>query len=225
MIYLVTRLALLSEYLEAQTYDGPAKWLVVDDCDPASHVPTTRFDTEVIRPDWSWRPGMNTQSRSMARLLRDVPRDASVVVLEDDDAYLPGHLDAMVAALEHHDLVGEREARYYNVATRRWKSMRGLRHSSLAATACRGEALKLLKSICENGRQRFIDLRLWKTYSGTKQLLDTANVVGIKGLPGRPGIGAGHRAGRNPFGRPDDTGKLAEWIGEERARAYTRYRV
>lgn len=63
---------------------------------------------------------------------------------------------------------------------------------------------------------------LWRTFQGPRSLLDSANVVGIKGLPGRPGIGVGHRP---DFGDPDPDGRiLAEWLGPALADAYAGYR-
>jgi len=208
-------LALLNKHLNEQTYQGPAKWIIVDDCDPASPIPESRFDVTYLRPPRRWQPGMNTQAESMAMALGGVPDDAVVAIVEDDDCYLPGHLENVLTALESADLVGEKTARYYNVANRRYKEMGGGNHAALASTACRGEALALLKKICRAGSKR-IDIDLWRQFNGQKKLLPTTNVVGIKGLPGRQGIGVGHRQN---FGTPDTTGVLRQWIGD-RADAY-----
>lgn len=215
MIYLLTPsggrpegLALLAEYLDAQTFQGKAKWIVIDDCDPASHVPETRFETEVIRPDWRWKPGMNTQAQSILAGLERIPADAVVFCIEDDDLYLPGYVETMLAALEGADLVGESSARYYNVRSGRWKLMQTPRHSSLASTALRGTGA--LRRAC-TGRPKFIDIGLWRDFKGRKKLVDAANCIGVKGLPGRQGIGAGHRP---TFGDPDTTGILEQWAGD-----------
>lgn len=203
-------LALLAEYIDGQSHEGPGKWIVVDDCDPASYVPETRFETEVIRPNWRWRPGMNTQARSMAALLARVPDDATVLVFEDDEIYLPGHIENLLAELETADLVGERVSRYYNVASARWKLMPGNYHASLATVGVKGEALALLRDICRRGSRR-LDMELWGQYEGPKRLIDTANVIGCKAMPGRNGIGVGHRP---TFGEPDTTGVLRQWAGD-----------
>ena len=206
-------LALLGEYINAQTYDGPVIWIVVDDCDPATRIPTMRegITVEVVRPDWRWKPGMNTQVKSMAAGLAHVPDDATLFILEDDDVYLPDYMIAMREAIEKYDLVGERDARYYNVTSHRRRVIPGKIHSSLASTVCRGSALTLLKTLCNGHLNRMLDYNLWKTFKGRKMLLSEHNVVGIKGLPGRPGIGVGHR--RN-FGSVDNGSVLREWIGE-----------
>lgn len=216
-------LALLSEYIAAQTIIGPMRWIIVDDCDPASPVPTMPEGIEVVvvRPDWRWAPGMNTQAASMSAGLGLVPAGAWLIVMEDDDAYLPGHIEAMLDELDDAELVGERLARYYNIATRRFQNIPSDRHASLAATACRDGALTALRDICA-AESRRIDMDLWQAYRGRRSLTTTANVVGIKGLPGRAGIGVGHRP---TFGTPDPSGEvLIDWLGVERAKAYNAFR-
>lgn len=215
-------MALLAGYLNAQTFQGPARWVIVDDCDPATPAPSVRagIEIEVVRPAWRWQPGMNTQAASMTAALQRVPADATVAVLEDDDAYLPGHLDSVLAALAGAELAGERLARYYNVATGRCRELPGQFHASLASTAARGRALALLREICAASSRR-IDMDLWQAFRGAKALLASTNVVGIKGMPGRGGIGVGHR---DAFGDPDPSGQvLAQWLGPA-AEAYRGFR-
>lgn len=230
MLYLLTPtggrpegITLLADYIAAQTWCGPARWIFVDDCDPATKVrsPRPEIELEVVRPDWRWQPGMNTQASCMAVGLARIPDDATCIVLEDDDAYLPGHFAAVLWALDRVELAGERVARYYNVATGRFRVIPGTFHASLASTACRGRALALLKRLCSQGSTR-IDMALWGGFGGARALVESGNVVGIKGLPGRGGIGVGHRP---DFGTPDDSGGvLIDWIGAERAKAYEGFR-
>jgi hypothetical protein len=208
-------MALLGEYLNAQSYQGPLTWIIVDDCDPCTRIPYMRegITTKWIRPGWRWQQGMNTQVDCMRAGLEWVPDDAVLFILEDDDAYLPDYITTMLEAmaLDCRDLVGERSAYYYNVASGRYRTIPGKVHSSMASTVCRREALELLKTLCIGNLRRMLDVTLWKTFAGAKMLLDTRNVIGIKGLPGRPGIGVGHRA---RFGSPDINNILQTWIGE-----------
>ncbi len=205
-------LALLGEYLNTQTYQGPLTWVIVDDCNPATRIPKVRegITLEVIRPSWRWKPGDNTQAASLRAGLEVIPDEAKLVILEDDDIYLPTHLENILNALESFALVGERVTRYYNVATGRHRVIPGTFHASLATTGVGSGALMALRAACAAAKTG-IDVRLWRGYQGPKQLLDTNNVVGIKGLPGRPGIGVGHR--RN-FGNPDRGGMLRQWVGD-----------
>jgi hypothetical protein len=205
-------MALLGEYLNAQTYTGKLTWVIVDDCDPLTRIPKTRkgFHVEHIRPTWRWKPGMNTHAANMEAGLDIVPFNSVLFILEDDDIYLPGYIENMLDAIDKAELVGEIDSRYYNVATGKWRVLPGKYHSSLASTVCRGEALTALRDLCESGTKRMLDVTLWKTFKGKKQLLPDNNVIGIKGLPGRAGIGIGHR---NHFGSVDIDDTLERWAG------------
>lgn len=206
-------MSLLAEYLDAQTYNGNITWIIVDDCDPATRTPVVRngIDVKVIRPEWRWKPGMNTQLDCMRRGLKEVPDDAVLFILEDDDIYLPDHMINSLAMIQRAELVGEIDSRYYNVMTHHWNILKGRFHSSLAATVCRGGALKLLREICDGNTRKMIDVNLWKGFTGSKRLMVSHNVIGVKGLPGRPGIGVGHRKN---FGKVDTGRVLENWAGE-----------
>jgi hypothetical protein len=206
-------LALLGEYINAQTYKGPVTWVIVDDCDPATYIPKMRSGINVIlvRPNWRWSPGNSTQIPSMRAGLQKVPKNAVLFVFEDDDIYLTDYMTDMIRAIKDDELIGEEYSRYYNVATGRYKAIKGKVHASLASTVCRGRALQLLKTICNSGITRMLDFTFWKQFDGNKWLMDTSNVVGIKGLPGRPGIGIGHR---KKFGSVDINDTLASWAGD-----------
>ena len=205
-------LALLGEYINAQTFKGPLTWVVVDDCDPATPLPKLRngFHLEHIRPNWRWRPGQNTQSKSLKAGLYKIPAEAVLFILEDDDIYLPAYIETMLEAIAVYELIGEHDSRYYNVATAKFRVLTGHFHSSLCSTVCRGNALKTFRQLCATGMQKMIDVTLWKTFQGPKKLLSDHNVIGIKGLPGRSGIGIGHK--RN-FGSVDINDTLHKWAG------------
>ncbi len=206
-------LALLGEYLNAQTYKGTLTWVIVDDCDPGTRVPRMRkgITVDVVRPGWRWQPGENTQARCMALgLAGRVGINDAVIILEDDDVYLPEHVSNMLFWLEKADLVGERDSWYYNVTTGRWRILPGKFHASLCSVACKGQATDHLLRLCQGGG-KMLDMRLWRTFAGPKKLLDSHNVIGIKGLPGRPGIGVGHR---DRFGSIDVNNTLQTWIGD-----------
>lgn len=201
----------ISETLLArQTYDGPARLVIVDDGPQAQPVPLWRagWVVEVVRPQPYWEPGQNTQARNLAAGLAVIPDDARVAVWEDDDYYAPGYLADVARWLERDVLVGESHARYYNVATGRGKAMHNTRHASLCSTAFRDEGLAAFRRAVAQG-SKFIDMKLWRSCPG--RLYRTRHVVGIKGMPGRGGIGCGHA---DNFGMLMN---LADWIGEDAA--------
>jgi hypothetical protein len=113
--------------------------------------------------------------------------------------------------LERFDLVGESCARYYQIGTGRYKQLANSQHSSLCSTAMKGPALELFRRVCQRA-DKFLDLSLWQRFAGTRSLRSTQMVVGIKGLPGRPGIGAGHKPEFS--GQVDEDGSiLRQWTG------------
>jgi endogenous inhibitor of DNA gyrase (YacG/DUF329 family) len=108
--------------------------------------------------------------------------------------------------------VGECRARYYNVATRRGQQLHNNQHASLCSTAMRGMAIETFRWACEQ-RTKFIDLELWRK-GRSRYLFGGGRVCGIKGMPGRGGIGMGHAADFS--GTHDPDGRiLREWIGDD----------
>ena len=136
-----------------------------------------------------------------------------MLIIEDDDHYAPTWLSTAAAALEHADLVGETRARYYNVTTQRWREHGNETHASLCATGVTGAAVGMLRGCCLVPTQ-FIDIVLWGKYLGPRQLFEGHQVTGIKGLPGRQGIGVGHRQDFARASYPDPGAeKLRAWLG------------
>ena len=186
--------ALCQRWMAAQDYDGPVHWIVVDDGPVPQAIEFARpeWELEVVRPEPLWQPGQNTQSRNLLVGLDQVRGNGPVLIIEDDDHYAPTWLSTAASALEHADLVGETRARYYNVATQRWREHGNETHASLCATGVTGAAVGVLRGCCLVPTQ-FIDIVLWGKYPGTRTLFSGHHVTGIKGLPGREGIGMGHR--------------------------------
>lgn len=195
-----------------QDYAGQVRWVVVDDGPEPQPLTFARegWTLEVIRPEPFWQRGQNTQARNLAAGLEVIGADERVQVLEDDDYYAPGWLTAIDDWLNSRDLVGESHARYFNVRTGLGHAHRNDQHASLCATACKGDGLKALRKAVDN-RRTFIDLDLWGRFGGRGRLRRSNLTVGIKGLPGRGGIGGGHR---EAYGQPMN---LRDWIGEDAA--------
>ena len=209
---------LCQRWMERQTYAGPVRWVVVDDGREAQEVRFERRNwcLEVVRPSPFWRLGENTQARNLLAGLELIEPGARVVVVEDDDWYANDWLEHVERMLVVAELVGEIRARYYHVGKRLGREHTNTQHSSLCSTAMRGQALETFRQACET-HARFIDLELWKSHDD-RHLFAGHRVVGIKGLPGRGGIGMGHagdfRGRRDPAGR-----LLAQWIGADDAKA------
>lgn len=193
-------------WMARQTYSGPLQWVVVDDCEPAT---VTTMGQDVLRPEPRWN-GSHTLARNFKAGLRAAKHDA-VIVIEDDDWYSPEYVQMVVNRLESQPvmtLCGERPSRYYNVRTRCYRLPGNEKHASLCQTAFRLELIPRVLTVL--GDDSWIDLRLWWKIPG--ELYDGCNVVGIKGLSGRAGVGIGHRDGGTPD--PELT-VLRSWIGDD----------
>lgn len=195
----------------AQTYSGSVRWVIVDDGEAPQPIAFERdgWTLEIVRPEPFWQLGQNTQARNLLAGLAVIGPDEKVVIIEDDDHYKSDWLETVDHELRRSELVGEMLARYYNVAIREGRQLKNSQHASLCSTAVRGGALSALRTSCKR-RPKFIDLDLWKTFRPS-HLFGGHRVTGIKGLPGRGGIGMGHRA---DF-RGTAVDILQEWIGED----------
>ena len=205
--------AICESLMAAQDYTGPVRWVIVDDGPDPQPVTFKRdgWQLLVIRPAPFWQPGQNTQARNLAKGMEAVPADARLVIIEDDDVYRADWLSHVDRQLDRAELVGECQARYYNLALRRGRQLSNNRHASLCSTAMRGAALATFRRELKPGVQ-FIDVNLWRRHP-SRHLFTGGRVVGMKGLPGRGGIGMGHRNDFRGTADPDLT-LLRQWIGE-----------
>jgi hypothetical protein len=210
--------ALCERWMAAQTYAGPVVWVVVDDGPVAQPVRFERagWTLDVIRPTPLWCEGQNTQARNLLTGLAAIDRRHPLLVIEDDDHYAADWLEHASEQLSHAELVGEVRARYYNLALRRGQQLSNTQHASLCASAMRDGAIDAFERAC-HGSPKFIDIVLWRAHP-SRHLFGGHRVTGIKGLPGRSGIGMGHRG---DFSGVHDAGGslLSQWIGDD-ARFY-----
>lgn len=195
-------LSVLNKCLERQT-NQDFEWIVVDDCDPASEYQPVGKRTEVVRPEPRWARGQNTQARNLLAGL-DAARTDRIVICEDDDWYAPNWLEDCDIELQYVELWGEAPSLYYHVSGV-GRSMGNTRHASLCSTAMQGDrAIRHFREILKEPRR--IDMRLWRSFGGKVALSPfEGRVIGVKGLPGRSGIGVGH----TPAGEPMD---IRKWI-------------
>jgi hypothetical protein len=208
--------ALCERWVNQQTYQGPLQWIVVDDCEPQT---TLTMGQDLINPLPHWKPGQNTQHRNMLAALKLVKYD-KILHVEDDDWYARTYVETMVAALDKAPLVGQFPSRYYNVAFRTWKDCGNKLQASLCQTGMRAETIPTLKRLCEE--KKWLDMSLWPLIED-KLLLPKNEVVGIKGMPGRPGQVAAHRAaGARHMHADTNLDILRSWIGAD-AELYRRF--
>lgn len=214
--------ALCERWIRRQTYKGELQWLVVDD----GEVPTrTTLGQQYIRqrPFWNNENRRNTQRDNLRAAVPHIEGDA-VLIIEDDDYYAPRYIETMARMLEKADLVGEAPARYYHVGNRAFYVHRNSKHSSLCSTGMRGDAIDVFTRTIEPNYTAYIDLSLWDEFEGKKLLSDIQKSVGMKGMPGRLGIGNAHRWGKHTYVQNPDQKceQLDLWLGDD-AKYYRPY--
>jgi hypothetical protein len=220
---------LCTEFMRRQTYSGKVVWIIVDDGYPR----TTEHITEAFRPDWpkvkiyptpTWRTGENTQVRNLQAGIDYIKANFQkqdvdgIFIIEDDDYYRPQYLERMTDRLKGFDIVGEKNTIYYNVEWRRHVTNANAVHASLFQTAFSYDAIPDFEA---SFAHKFIDCLFW-TKPARKNLFNEGNLaIGMKGIPGRGGIGAGHRRAQNM--QPDPyLHYLRSLVGED-VKFYERY--
>jgi len=183
------------EYMKAQDFSGPVKWVIVDDGREPLKTPTDmpeNWEVRHLRPKPFWEPGQNTQARNILAGLEETKKSDSILIIEDDDYYAPWWVQRCYMWLQTHELVGEAPSLYRHLDGAE-KCMNNKHHASLCATGMRGAALDTFRRVLHR-TPKSIDVELWRNHgTRSKKLYPYAGgVVGIKGYPGRPGIGVGH---------------------------------
>ena len=165
-----------------------------------------------------------------------------IIIMEDDEYYAPNYIEEMTRRLELFELVGIGRSKYYHLPTFQHYSHKNMGHASLAQTAFRRSFLPEVKQ--QLAGDFFFDIRIWRLVNGFKadhleipqhiperisddkrgfvfQDLESL-YVGMKGMPGRGGIGSGHipkvDSGYNPnswYINDVDKSVLRKWIIKE----------
>jgi hypothetical protein len=222
----------------------PDQWIVVDDGSDQMCKDQTMVGDPVsyIRREPKPDDPQHTLNLNMLTALPHVKGDM-VVILEDDEYYAPQYVETMARYLESNKLVGIGHARYYHVISRGYSRHANISHASLAQTGFRKEMIPVVTSCATQKNKHYLDIRLWAVFGGRIEtgrppkgwerkigdgglvFDDSSNplYVGIKGLPGRKGIGIGHK--KEHYKAMDSDGSvLKTWIPKDDDReVYERY--
>jgi hypothetical protein len=214
------QIQLCAKFMQRQTYAGRVCWVLVDDCLPL----TTDFIKDDFRPDWhilrvhprpAWQAGQNTQGRNLAAGLAallaayKVEEVEAIYIIEDDDWYSAGYLAAMYQRIQGYQLAGETHTMYYNVQYRRYHENLNAEWSSLFQTVFTPALLPQFSALYT---EKFIDYVFFRLVTQGKNLFrcQPKLAIGIKGIAGRTGIGAGHRF--TPHLRPDSDLQMLKYL-------------
>lgn len=206
-------LALLEGFMCRQTVQ-PDQWIVADGGSTPATCTVEQIHIYDHRP-----PGADNFAHNLLNAINAASGEI-VVIAEDDDWMGPTHIETLVQALESNPgalLAGDDQQRYYNIARRCWRLFDNI-GASLCQTAMRREALPLFARIigeCMARKSYGIDTTLWRAVPREQwAITGKQTVLGIKGLPGQPGLGIGHRPGTGWTLDPEFA-QLTKWIGAD----------
>jgi len=194
------------KFMQRQTYTGDVVWIIVDDCIPTTTDKVTynfKQDWTIIKsyPKPTWKSGQNTQFRNIINgtdvltSTYDIRDIRGVFIIEDDDYYKPTYIQGMVDRLKGYDLIGEKNSIYYNIVNSKYIIWSNELHASLFQTGFTPKMIPMLQAICRNPSpypNYYIDVEFWQRVKNKSLFNDGNLAIGIKGIGGRPGIGAGH---------------------------------
>lgn len=206
--------ALCEKYLARQSYKGRMHLIVVDDGNVSVKC---NLNQEYVRSPRLWTPDYNSQRDLMnLGLARALTANTDLVLFAEDDDFLAiNYVEEMVKLLEVAPIAGGGAAKYYHISAG-WKQWGNFKHASLASTGLRREYIPLMNQAVNSG-ELYFDVFFWALAEKQKiprLIFNDSNIhIGMKGLPGRKGIGAGHTK-KDYFFDANYT-KLKEWVGED----------
>lgn len=179
-------------YISRQTIQ-PSQWIIIDDGKVPFAPPDFAFVDYIRRePQPTDRP--HTLPIQMLKALEYVKYD-KVFIIEDDDWYAPNYFEKMLPLFEHPsrpELVGQGQAVYYHIALKKYYFHNNTNRASWCQTGFRKSLIPQIQKLCREGRDSFLDSRVWRLNIKKNLLLEAKPLcVGIKGLPGRQGTGMG----------------------------------
>jgi hypothetical protein len=197
------QIELCYKWMRRQTYAGDVVWLIVDDCKPRTTDFIAEWDKWTvihIQPHPLWEVGQNTQARNLQVALKVLQEKYSltdieaIFIIEDDDYYKPEYLTKMMEIKEDYDAWGESYTIYYNVKYRTHVTNENTWHPSLFQMAFKPSVIPIFESCYGD---KFIDYVFFYKLVN-KKVFNAGNLsIGIKGMDGRGGIGAGHERLKN----------------------------
>lgn len=216
--------SLCRRWMSLQTLK-PDQWIIIDDGKTPMFIPDLQPYEQYVRRQPRPDDPKHTLVVNIATALPLIKGDV-VFFCEDDEYYEKDYLREMVGRFDGNEVLGIGWAKYYHLPTGGYIEHKNMEHSSLAQTAFKMSSIGLVKKCVDRGMEKeWLDCQIWdevkKSKSGAspiKALIFKDDrkplYVGMKGLPGRFGIGVGHKASTYPFHDPADRPILKRWVRE-----------
>ncbi|MHA1225226.1 MAG: glycosyltransferase [Candidatus Hodarchaeales archaeon] len=208
--------ALCQQWMRHQTRQ-PDQWIVVDDgkkpMKPSMLMQYVRREPQPSDPK-------HTLILNLKKAMPLINGD-KIMIIEDDEYYAPEYIAKMALGLDRYEVVGIGKSKYYHLPSGGYFKIGNTTHASLAETGFRSSFLPEFKALLDRNNV-YLDFDLWKKISkkgrGFIFLDDDRNplYVGMKGLPGRTGIGRGHDPTfYKKYPQDKDRAVLKKWIPKD----------
>lgn len=192
------------------------QWIVADD---GNEPATLRMGQEHIVSPRIHEGGQSLASNLIKALAR--AEGDFIFIIEHDDFYNHNHLQTQaLRLLDGAHAAGSVTQRYYNISRRCYRVMDNV-GTSLCNLAFHKSLIPLMASVAADCFTRgtygidreFYEQSMREGHRWGLHNIDT--VVGMKGLPGRAGLGIGHRPEQSPakWTADDECKVLREWVG------------
>jgi len=181
--------ALCQNWIRKQTLQ-PNQWIVVDD----GKVPLKPYvPMQYVRREPQPDDPKHTLVLNLKTAMPLIKGD-KIMIIEDDEYYAPEYLEEMACRLNQHEIVGIGRSRYYHLPSGNYSRLPNITQASFAEMAFRSSFLPEFKKFLNGGQ--YIDIIIWRNIDKKRRFVFIDNgkplYVGMKGMPGRHGIGGGH---------------------------------
>jgi len=211
--------ALCQKWMAAQTVK-PDQWLIIDDGKIPMGIKYRSYFPSFAKYIRRKPKADDPKHTLVVNLKKALPSIAGnkIIIWEDDEYYAPDYIERMARELSNHEVVGIKRAKYYHLPTGGYLQIGNGSHASLAQTGFCNSFIPELETLWDGDMS--LDMRIWKKADGRGYLYDdtvSSLYLGIKGLPGRPGIGQGHNPNLYRGYSMDtlDRAKLKTWIPKD----------
>jgi len=211
---------LCRRWMQNQTIK-PDQWIIIDD----GQIPTIISKPEDYVHYIRRQPDPNCREVTLILNLKmalPLIKGDKILIMEDDEYYAPRYIEEMSGRLDSYEVVGIGNAKYYHLQAGGYKCCGNTNNASLAETGFRSSFLPIFSECVYSIKNTpWLDILLWKQVRNSKEIssliffdVDGTLFVGVKSLPGREGIGVGHKKG---FYRKFDVDRsvLRNWIPKD----------
>ena len=224
------------KWMSEQDYQGDIHWIIVDDGFTKATenvldrtVFDKRFRVSILkRAQGSDEAGPRSMAQNILVGCSEI-KEEKILIIEDDDYYHPFYIRDMVNRLTEHELTGTIWQNYYYLPDMTYRTYKN-RGSALCSTGFRRNLIFLLQASAHRSFKKNLkglDAYFWERaiesgyeyeiFDNTKKHL----MIGMKGLPGRRGIGIGHHKRQHSKWMSDPAGEVLHlWVGDTAAELY-----